>query len=119
MTRECLPSKEREEYIAHQRRRGHSFITERQKNRYIDLFLRFCEKDARRIKAADLEKYAEHLERQSHTFATAYMKMAAPIQWCRWMANTKKIGRDPTLGMDAKAMVSRLKKKNPPASDSW
>jgi threonine aldolase len=66
--RECLPSKEREDYVAHRRRRGCTFVTERQVNRYVDEFLRFCEKtfghtSPQRIGASDLFKYGKYLER--------------------------------------------------------
>jgi len=105
-----LPSKEREEFVASERHRGFNFVTERQKNRYIDMFLRFCKKNARQIKPSDLTKYAKHLERQCHTFETARAKIAIPIQWCRWMVKTKKITKDPSLGMSAAALVAKLKK---------
>jgi hypothetical protein len=108
--RECLPSKEREAYVAYERSRGCTLVTERQKNRYIDEFLRFCKKDAHQIRASDLKRYAKHLERLQEAFETARAKIAIPIQWCRWMGTTKKIAKDPTAGMDAGAMVSRLKK---------
>jgi site-specific recombinase XerD len=113
--RECLPSKEREEYVVHVRRRGCTFVTERQVNRYIDEFLRFCEAtfghtNAQRIGASDLMKYGKYLEQREHTFVTARAKMTLALQWCRWLAATKRIARDPAPGMKATAMVSSLRK---------
>jgi hypothetical protein len=109
--RDCLPSKEREQFVAYERSRGCAFITERQKNRYVDEFLRFCKKDAKRITAADLRRYAKHLEGLQQAFETARAKMMVPLQWCRWMAATEKIAKDPSLGMDAGTMVSGTKKR--------
>jgi hypothetical protein len=114
MIRECLPCKEREEYVAQLRRGGCAFVTERQKNRYIDEFLRFVESTsghttAKEIGPSDLREYAKHLEQQRHLFVTARIKMLIPIEWCRWMKATKRIPEDPTMGMSATAMVSDLR----------
>lgn len=41
----CLPSKEREKYILHVSKSSKSVIVIRQRNRYIDEFLRFIDKE--------------------------------------------------------------------------
>ncbi|MGA2588913.1 MAG: hypothetical protein ABSH32_03275 [Bryobacteraceae bacterium] len=103
------------EYLAEVRKRGCTSVYERQKNRYIDEFLRFCEKTSKttnpkRITASDLTGYGKHLEKQKQNYTTARTKMLIAIQWCRWLAATKKIAGDPSEGMNASAMVSGLRK---------
>lgn len=111
--RDCLPCDEREAYISHVRRQGSTFVTQRQKNRYIDDFWRFCTEEIghtslQTITAADLIKYGKHLEKQKHTFETARTKMVMPLQWLRWLAEVKRIPNNPGAALSASALIKKL-----------
>ena len=111
--RDCLPCDEREAYISHVRRRGTTFVTQRQKNRYIDDFWRFCTQDCKRtsvqaITTADIFKYARLLETQRHTFETARTKILMPLQWLSWLADVKRIPTNPAATLSATTLVKKL-----------
>jgi site-specific recombinase XerC len=113
--RECLPSKEREEYVSHVRRRGVTHVTERQVNRYIDEFLRF-RASLDRLKLGDLSSndllaYAKHLERSNRTFVTARTKLTITLAWCRWLFATGRVKANAAEGLDSTAMLSRMREK--------
>jgi site-specific recombinase XerC len=108
--RECLPSKEREEYVFHMRKQGCTLVTERQTNRYADELLRFCSThsnhaNAQKISVSDLLSYAKHLERTSKTFGTARSKLTIALKWCRWLSETGRIKRNPAEGLNATKLV--------------
>jgi len=111
--RVCLPSKEREDYVLFSRKQGHTLVTERQKNRYIDEFLRYCSDqfghtDALKISQSNLIRYARHVERMNRNSATAYAKLGAVFTWFHWLAKTKRIENDPAEGLNASRMASNL-----------
>ena len=108
--RNCLPSKEREEYVAHLRRLGFTVITERQRNRYIDEFLRFCfaksnHLSAQKITERDIRSYAGRLARTSTTVGTARTKLTIVLQWCKWLKDTDRIKTNPAETLKPKALV--------------
>ena len=115
--RECLLSQEREDFVAEARRSGCTLITERQKNRYIDEFLRFCSThshhaSAKRITRDDVMAYAEHIERTSRKSSTAIAKMLVVLQWCRWLHETGRLKQDAAAGLvSAGDLVTGLKKE--------
>jgi len=114
--RECLPSREREDFVSSVRRQGRvTLITERQKNRYVDEFLRFCSPGASRavaardLSTADILNYAKYVERHSKTFGTGFTKVSIPIQWFNWLAETGRIESNPAENLNASQLVARLK----------
>jgi hypothetical protein len=114
--RKCLPSKEREDYVSYVRRQGCTFIRERQTNRYIDEFLRFCSShshhsNARSIGTRDILTYAKHLERTCGTFVTARVKMAIVLKWSGWLYETGRIKRDPAEGLTAKELLAAIENR--------
>jgi site-specific recombinase XerC len=113
--RECLPSKEREEYVSRVRERGITFVTERQVNRYIDEFLRFRASRGRTsltdLGSRDLLAYAGHLERSNRTFVTARIKLAVALQWCRWLFEVGRLETDVTEGISASGALSRMRQR--------
>ena len=116
--RECLPSKEREEYVSHIRMQGYTTVAERQVNRYTDEFLRFCSShsrhaNAQNISAKDLLSYAKHLERTSKTFVTARTKMSIVLQWCRWLTETGRMKKNPAENLKASQLVAALDSRSP------
>ena len=113
--RECLPSKEREEYVSRVRRRGVTFVTERQVNRYVDEFLRFFESMNRGklsdLTSRDLVAYAKHLERSNRTFVTARTKLAVALKWSRWLFETGRLKNDVAEGLSASGALSKMREK--------
>ena len=112
--RECLPSVEREDYIRHVRMEGCTFITERQKNRYIDEFLRFCKEysnhsDATKIRRKDLVEYGKRVKRTSLKIQTARTKLLVVLQWLRWLAGTGRIKENPANGLQASELIGTSK----------
>jgi hypothetical protein len=78
-SREYLPSEEREDYVAYARRRGCALITARQKNRYVDEFIRFCSShsghsDVKDTNKMDFLKYCKWLESGCRTYARVKQK---------------------------------------------
>jgi site-specific recombinase XerC len=114
--RECLPSKEREEYVSRLRRRYLSHVAERQANRYIDEFLRFQGSVNRPnlpdLSPNDMLAYAKHLERSNRTFATARTKLTIALRWCRWLFEIGRVQSDVTEGFRASEMLSKMRKRS-------
>ena len=109
--RVCLPSKEREDYISFIRRQGVSEVTERQRNRYVDEFLRYCDDnfgytDPEKITKAQLQKYAKHVRRNNSRLATSRIKVGAVLQWLRWLVSTRRLNEDPTIGFTIAGLLS-------------
>src|SRR5580693_2541713 len=99
-SREYVPSEEREDYVAYARRRGCTLVTVRQKNRYVDEFLRFCtshsgHSNVKAIGTTDFLNYAKCLKAGCKTYATARAKLGRAIQWFNWLAETGRIKRNP------------------------
>ena len=117
--RECLPSKEREDYVAYVRRQGVTFVTERQTNRYVDEFLRFClarskHSSAVDISSKDILQYAKHLERTCMTFVTARVKMSIVLQWSRWLHETGRIKENPADNLKARSLLASMESREKP-----
>ena len=114
--RECLPSKEREEYVSRVRRRGLSIVFERQVNRYIDEFLRFRASIDRPnlsdLSSRDIFAYVKHLERSNRTFVTARTKLTIALEWCRWLFETGRVKTDVTEGLNASRALNKLRQKS-------
>ena len=112
--RTCLPSYERESYISFLRKNDYSFVTERQSNRYIDDFLRFCQDEFKHAEAQKVAQkhviaYAKRLTIQEGNYQTARVKLLVVLKWLRWLASKERIGADPTADLIAAQMVATLK----------
>lgn len=108
--RECLPSPEREEYVLESRRAGCTFVTERQRNRYIDEFLRFCleqahHASARKVTTADLRAFGKHVARSCRKVQTARTKVTIVLAWCRWLLEKGYVKQDPGEGLRSTDLV--------------
>ena len=120
--RVCLPSKEREEYVLFVRKKGCTLVTERQKNRYIDKFLRYCSKEfghtaARKISKSDLIKYGKHVDQTNRNYGTSSTKLSMVFQWFHWLAKTNRIPNDPANGLKASQLIATA--KSPVKSFVW
>jgi hypothetical protein len=109
-SREYLPSEEREDYIAYARRRGCTLVTLRQKNRYVDEFVRFCFSHSGHSHVKDIDKmdflnYGKWLESGSGTYATGQAKIGRAIQWFNWLAETGRIKKNPARGLIAGKLI--------------
>ena len=89
--RECMPSKERDAFIAEHSKAGASTISLRQKNRYIDEFLVFMAdeygvRDVRDITPYHFENYINFLENNKRIKeSTRKVKIGIPKVWLQWL----------------------------------
>ena len=88
--RECLPSKEREDFIKMVKTKGITAIAVGCKNRYIDEFLRYCDRQSgttaiKTIKPQMIHDFANHLLGSSVQKNTVRAKLGAVLEWCRWL----------------------------------
>jgi site-specific recombinase XerD len=114
-TRECLPCQEREDYVLEVRRAGVTRVTERQRNRYIDEFLRFCleqshQASVRKISVVDLKAYGKHVARSSRKFTTARTKVAIVLVWCRWLFDKGHIKQNLADGLNSSDLLPQTRK---------
>lgn len=121
----CLPSQEREEYIAQVRSSGLDEINVRVKNRYIDEFLRFCSEHfdhatAKKVTTAQIKAFARHVAKSTtHALsyspslkqqtpiklATARLKVQTVIKWCEWLDATGRLKSNPAKGLNARSLI--------------
>lgn len=111
--RVCLPSKERDDYVLFVRRKGCTIVTVRQRNRYIDECLRYCNgqfgySDAHKISKSDLIKYGTYVGQTNRNYMTARCKLLMAFQWFHWLALTKRIANDPAKGLIASQLLSKF-----------
>ncbi len=109
-SRQYLPSEEREDYVAYARRRGCTLVTVRQKNCYVDEFIRFCHSQSghsnvKDISTTDFLNYGRWLETNCRKFATGQAKIGGAIHWFNWMAETGRIKNNPARGLIASRLI--------------
>lgn len=89
--RKCLPCQERELYMAFLAKNNLSKVYIRQKNRYIDEFLRFVQREAKstaisKLKPELLKKYSTEITSNKLILPkTQSTKMAVVRQWLQWL----------------------------------
>jgi site-specific recombinase XerC len=109
-SREYVPNAEREDYVAYVRRRGCTLVTVRQKNRYVDEFIRFCSShsghsNVKEINTTDFLNYAKWLESSCRTCVTGQTKIGRAIQWFNWLAETGRVKNNPARGLIAARLI--------------
>jgi len=113
--RKCLPSREREVYIAAMSQAGYGRITIGCKNRYIDEFLRFCAErfahsDAKRVTRRQVQEFAEHLSDSMLTLASARTKIGELLAWFHWLEEHDIIEESPTSQLVASSLLRKTQR---------
>lgn len=108
--RKCIPNVHRDAYITSRRTSGLSEVNVRVTERYVDDFLRYCEKqfgfsDAIHIAPKHITAYAKLQNKTRVMKGTIRTKVREVLNWCEWLVDEGFLERNPASDLNVTDLV--------------